>query len=247
MKAFILAAGLGTRLKPLTDTKPKALIELNGITMLEILINRLKQAGFNEFIINVHHFSQQIIDYLNAKGNFGVKISISNEKKLLLDTGGGLKKASWFFSHGQPFLVHNVDIFTDLDLAKLYSQHFKSDALITLAVQKRETSRYLLFDSGKILCGWENIKTKEKIITREQKGTLEKLAYSGIHIADPKIFYLMPDKSVFSLIELFLKLAPQQQITYFDHSDSVFLDLGKMKTLKSAEKYLSDLQQEGES
>ena len=132
-------------------------------------------------------------------------------------------------------------------MAKLYSQHFKSDALITLAVQKRETSRYLLFDSGKILCGWENIKTKEKIITREQKGTLEKLAYSGIHIADPKIFYSMPDKSVFSLIELFLKLAPQQQITYFDHSDSVFLDLGKMKTLKSAEKYLSDLQQEGES
>ena len=235
MKAFIPAAGLGTRLKPITDNIPKALIEINGIPLIEILIKHLMKAGIKEIIINVHHFSKKIISFLASQNNYGITIEVSNESDKLLDTGGGLKKAAWFLSYGQPFLVHNVDILSDIDIVSLYRFHFRGDAIITLAVQKRESSRYLLFDDEKNLCGWKNNKTHETIMARSPKGGINEFAFSGIYIADPKIFYLMPDKNVFSIIDLFLAVARDHKITYFDHSGSLFIDLGKPENLAKAE------------
>ena len=161
MKAMIFAAGLGTRLKPLTDNKPKALVEVGGKTMLELVILKLKEAGFNEIVINIHHFGQQIIDYLKANNNFGLTIHISDERDYLLDTGGGIKKATPFLMGNEPFLVHNVDIFSNVDLRQLYENHLKSGATATLLVSQRKTARYLLFNKENKLCGWHNNETGE--------------------------------------------------------------------------------------
>lgn len=234
MKAFILAAGLGTRLKPLTDNKPKALVEINGITLLEIVIRKLIRYGFNEIIINVHHFANQIIDFLQQKKNYEITIEISDEKNLLLDTGGGLKKTHWFFVEKEPFLIHNVDILTDIDLRLFYNTHHKNNSIATLAVQNRKSSRYLLFDKDKNLCGWRNDKTNEEIITREYTGTLFPFAFSGIHITDNRIFELMPNKEVFSIVDFYLEIAKENRVTYFDHTDSLFFDLGKKENIKKS-------------
>lgn len=239
MRAFILAAGLGTRLQPLTNSKPKALIEINGKTLLEIAITRLIDSGFDKIIVNIHHFADQIIQFLKEKNNFGIDIAISNERKLLLDTGGGLKKTSWFFDDGEPFLVHNVDILSDIDLTQLFNFHLGTSSIATLAVQKRNSSRYFLFDEKKNLCGWQNIKTGEIKSAREPIGNLSQLAFSGIHVVDPKIFPLMPDENVFSIVEFYLSIASFNRITYFDHTDSQFLDLGKKENLHEAENLLS--------
>ena len=161
MKAMIFAAGLGTRLKPLTDNKPKALVEVGGKTMLELVILKLKEAGFNEIVINIHHFGQQIIDYLKANNNFGLTIHISDERDYLLDTGGGIKKATPFLMGNEPFLVHNVDIFSNVDLRQLYENHLKSGATATLLVSQRKTARHLLFNKENKLCGWHNNETGE--------------------------------------------------------------------------------------
>lgn len=237
MKAFILAAGLGTRLRPITDNKPKALVEINGIPLIEIVIKRLIEAGFDQLIINVHHFAEQVIEFLNSKKKFGIEIQISNEKDLLLDTGGGLKKTAWFFNDNKPFLVHNVDIITDLELSKLYDFQLSNKYIATLAVQKRESSRYFLFDEQKNLCGWKNEKTNETKMARAPVGSLIKLAFSGIHAADPRIFDFMPEEKIFSLVDLFLKVASKHQITYFEHTNSQFIDLGKKENLTKAEMY----------
>jgi len=239
MKAFILAAGLGTRLKPLTDNRPKALVEIKGVPLLEIVIKRLIKFGFDEIIINVHHFSTQIIDFLKEKNNYGINISISDECDLLLDTGGGLKKVSWFFSDKSPSLIHNVDILTNLDLTFLYNSHLKNNSVATLAVQNRKSSRYFLFDDDKNLCGWRNSKTGEEIITREYTGKLIPLAFSGIHIIDSRIFNFMPDDKVFSIVKLYLDIAKEQRITYFDHTGSQFIDLGRKENLSEAEKLIN--------
>ena len=240
MKAFILAAGLGTRLQPITDSKPKALVEINGITLLEFTIRRLIKFGFDQIIINVHHFADQIINSLNEKNNFGIEIEISDERNLLLDTGGGLKKTSRFFSSKQPFLIHNVDILSDADLAQFYNFHLNSDSIATLAVQKRKSSRYFLFDEKNYLCGWENMKTDERKITRQPVGKLTQLAFSGIHMADPSIFQLMPPEKVFSIVDFYLSIASQNRISYFDHSNSLFIDLGKKENLAEAEKIFNN-------
>lgn len=231
MKALILAAGLGTRLQPLTDNKPKALVEVNNKTLLEITIHTLIRFGFNDIIINVYHFADQIIEYLKQKNNFGINISISDESNLLLDTGGGLKKASWFFNNGRPFLVHNVDVMTNIDLNELYSNHEKNNSIATLAVQNRKSTRYFLYDEEKNLCGWENTKTNETKITREPKGNFIQLAFSGIHISSPEIFSLLPESNIFSLVDLFLSIASKHRITYFDYTNSLFIDLGKKENL----------------
>ena len=157
MKAMIFAAGLGTRLRPLTDNMPKALVPVAGKPMLERVILRLKEAGFNEITVNIHHFGEQIIDFLRAHDNFGTEIHISDERGMLLDTGGGIKKARPFLDGQEPFLVHNADILTDIDLAGLYRHHLESDAESTLLVSERKTSRYLLFDDDYHLHGWINI------------------------------------------------------------------------------------------
>lgn len=231
---MIFAAGRGTRLQPLTDTMPKALVKINGKPILGMLIERLKSFGIDEIIINVHHFPEMIADYLKENNNFEIRIEISDESDELLDTGGGLKKASWFFDDGGPFLLHNSDVITDLDYSRMMEFHNNAVATATLAVRERETSRYLLFDDKNILCGWENVKTGEKIIKRDNYN-LNPFAFSGIHIIDPEIFKLMPDKKVFSMIDLYLSVCSTNKIKAFNHTDGQWFDIGTVEKLKNCE------------
>jgi len=227
MKAMILAAGLGTRLRPLTDMIPKALVKYKGTTLLEHAIRHLGQNGVKEIIVNVHHHAEQVIDFLNVNKNFGMNITISDETGQLLDTGGGLKKAGWFFTGSRPFIVRNVDIISDLDLRKVHEHHSCSGAMTTLVVRSRETSRYLLFDSSGLLCGWENRITGEKIITRQPEGKLRSLAFSGIQVISPEIFDLITEEGTFPVIGLFLRLSGDHKIVAFTDNNSVWLDVGK--------------------
>ncbi len=241
MNAMILAAGMGTRLKPLTDNKPKALVEVGGKTLLELSITKLLSHGFENIIVNVHHFSEMIIAYLKEKNNFGANITISDESKLLLDTGGGLKQIAKLIDKDKPILVYNVDIITDLNLIELYKHHSESTNLATLAVRKRKTNRYLLFDKGNVLCGWINKTTKEEKIVRDYFNKLYEFAFSGIQVVNPDIFNLMPRVNKFSIIDLYLKLAPKFLIEGYDHTISTWIDVGKLENLKAAEKLLTKI------
>jgi len=240
MKAMILAAGLGTRLQPLTNDVPKALIKIENKTLLEIVIERLKLFGFDEIIINIHHQAEKIINFLIQKDNFNIKIKTLFEKELL-GTGGGLKKAQWFFSDKKPFLVHNVDILSNFDLNTLIQEHIYSKSLVTLAIQKRETNRYLIFDKKNNLVGWKNLKTnEEKIIKKTKKQLL--FGFSGIHILNYEIFSLMPEKECFSITDFYLDLVKKYPIKGFDYSNFLWLDVGKIESLPLAEKILSKIQ-----
>ena len=243
MKAMILAAGLGTRLRPLTNSKPKALIEINKIPLLEIVIKRLKLYDFNEIIINVHHFADQIIGFLKEKNNFSIDIRVSDETDLLLSTGGGLKKASWFFNDNKPFLIHNVDILSDINLKQFYEAHINSEALATLAVRNRQSSRYLLFDNDNNLCGWKNTKTNDVKIAKQSKSDLIPLAFSGLHIINPSIFDLMPEQCVFSMIDVYLNLAANYSIKEFNHDSSMWIDIGTKESLIGAGKILNQIKE----
>ena len=236
MRAMILAAGLGTRLKPLTDSTPKALVKINDHTLLELQINKLKSEGFDQIIVNVHHFGDVIKEYLKQNNFFNCSIEISDESEKLLDTGGGLKKASHFFPDGKPFLVYNVDILSNINLKKLMDFHLASKGIATLAIQDRESSRKFLFDKNKILYGWMNYKTGEKIITRDERSEFFAYSFSGVQIVDPKIFEYFPDKNVFSLIELYLIAAKKEKIFGYVHSEDEWIDFGKMENLSEAEK-----------
>ena len=236
MRAMILAAGLGTRLKPLTDSTPKALIKIKEHTLLELQIRKLKAEGFDQIIINVHHFSEQIKNYLKQNNFFDCTIEISDESQKLLDTGGGLKKASHFFSDGKPFLVYNVDILSNISLKKLMEFHLTSKSSATLAIQKRNSSRKFLFDKNNILCGWRNEKSSEKIITRDERSEFFPYSFSGIQIVDPTIFKYFPDKDVFSLVEFYLSAAKKEKIVGYVHNEDEWMDLGKMENLSEAEK-----------
>lgn len=245
MKAMILAAGLGTRLRPLTNTTPKALVEVNGLTLLEMVIQQLKFYGFHEIIINVFHFAEQIIEFLQEKKNFGIDIRISYERGELLDTGGGIKNASWFFDDGAPFLVHNVDIISDLDLRQMYETHLHSQALATLAVSNRQSSRYLLFNRENTLCGWKNTSTGEIKIARATPETeLTPLAFSCIHVIQPVIFDLLPEQKVFSIIDAYLHLAAHHKIAAFKHDHSLWVDLGRKEHLAKAGEILRQMGKE---
>ena len=196
MKAMIFAAGLGTRLKPLTDHMPKALVPVAGRPMLEHVILKLKAAGFNELVINIHHFGEQILDFLRANQNFGLTIHISDERDCLLDTGGGIRKAEPFFRGNEPFLVHNVDILSDTDLKALYEYHRQSGNDATLLASRRKTIRYLLFDDEKRLCGWINkdtLQTKPEGFAYNPEHHHE-YAFSGIHVISPSLFHYMEDR-----------------------------------------------------
>ncbi len=239
MKAMIFAAGLGTRLHPITNNIPKALVRVNGKTLLEIVITKIVQAGITDIIINVHHFAQQVIDFVSENNNFGVDIRFSDETAQLLDTGGGLKKASWFLNGDEPFLVYNVDVLSDINLADFIKYHKNHKALATLAVRKRETSRYLLFDRDFTLCAWENVKTGEKKIARD-KSDLKPFAFSGIHIIQPAIFNLINETGRFSIIDVYLKLAKEHRILGYDHTQTQWLDLGRIENLKEAESFLNE-------
>ncbi len=227
MKAFILAAGLGTRLRPLTNDRPKALVEIQGKSLLELCIQKLKKLGFSDFIINVHHFADKVEDHLEKHNNFGVNIQISDERDLLLDTGGGLKQIESLLQGAEDVLIHNVDVISDLNIGALITQHKSQNNLATLAMRKRESSRFLEFDSTGQLCQWLNTKTGEIKVARPSNEKLNRFAFSGVHIINSRIFRLMHETGVFSIIDVYLRLAATERISYFDHTESFWKDLGR--------------------
>jgi len=229
MRAMILAAGLGTRLRPLTNDRPKALVEVGGHTLLEITLRRLSSFGIREVIINVHHFAEMVVEYLSKNANFGMRIKISREN-MLLDTGGGLKQAAWFFLEDgpskEPFLLHNVDVISTIDLQRMIQFHRDSKALATLAVQQRQSSRHLLFDENNQLCG-RQIAGSPPEIARPCRETTA-LAFSGIHVISPDLLHRISDEGAFSIIASYLRLAAEgQKILAFRADDYYWRDLGR--------------------
>ena len=251
MKAMILAAGLGTRLRPLTDDRPKALVEIASRTMLEITLSRLHTFGIREVIINVHHFADMVLAYLKSNDNFGMRIEVSREE-VLLDTGGGLKKAAHFFledSSGaeEPFILHNVDVLSTIDLHRMVRFHTKHQALATLAVQDRETSRYLLFDEQLQLCGRRSGLDHTPELVRSSPH-VQALAFSGIHVISPRLFALMPDEEVFSIITCYLHLAAREEnILAFRSGEYYWRDLGSPDNLAQAARDLKGLSAQAEA
>ena len=239
---MIFAAGLGTRLRPLTDHTPKALVSVAGKPMLERVILRLKEAGFNDITVNIHHFGEQIIEFLRANNDFGITIHLSDERDMLLDTGGGIKKARPFLDGNEPFLVHNADILSDINLAELYRHHWESNAEATLLVSQRQTSRYLLLDDANRLHGWINKSTGEVkpagFDYRETK--YRELAFGGIHIISPSLFHLMDDgqwDGKFSIIPFYLSACTKVHIQGYPLQGFRWFDIGKPETLAQAEEY----------
>jgi NDP-sugar pyrophosphorylase family protein len=238
MKAMVLAAGLGTRLRPLTDHKPKALVEVGGRTLLEITLKRLRDFGIRDVIVNVHHFADAILDCLQTNNNFGMSIEISQED-VLLDTGGGLKRAEWFFlKHGaqnEPFLLHNVDVISTIDFAALVQRHTKNGALATLAVKARETSRYLLFDEKLQLCGRRIVKAgKDEMVCTANR--VEALGFTGIHVICPRMLTMINEQGAFSIIDVYLRLAHEgHAIRGFRADQYYWRDLGKLEQVQRAE------------
>jgi len=232
---MIFAAGLGTRYKPWTDSHPKALAVINGKSLLQRNIEYLQQHGIENIVVNVHHFSGQIKEVISVNKGWGSNIIISDETNEVLETGGGLWKAKDLLKDKGTFITLNADILTDLDLAAFYMFHKSTNALISLAVTDRVTSRYLLFDMDDRLCGWRNTKTGEEKIPVQNKELFQK-AYSGITLFEEQIFDLIPQRGKFSLIDTFLSLAADQQIMGFDHSGGKFIDVGKPENVSAAEK-----------
>lgn len=235
MKAMILAAGLGTRLKPWTEHHPKALALVNGKSLLQRNIEYLQQYGFRDVIVNVHHFADQIIESVEANKGWGSTVTISDETAIVLETGGGLKKAAWYFNEEEDFVVMNVDILTDLNLQSMLQKHKEAGPLATLAVTNRLTSRYFLFNTNNELCGWRNIKTGEEKIKRTDVGLIQK-AFSGIHIINSRIFEHMTQEGKFSIVDVYLALCTNHTIRCFDHTGSLFMDVGKPESIELAEK-----------
>jgi mannose-1-phosphate guanylyltransferase len=227
MKAMVLAAGLGTRLKPMTDSRPKALVEIAGQSLLQITLSRLREHGIHDVIVNVHHFADMIIDYLKANDDFGMRIAVSREN-VLLDTGGGLKKAAWFFlqdENDEPFVLHNVDVISTIDLRQMVQFHRTEGALATLAVKDRETSRYLLFDEHLQLCGRQPVRDPMKL----------SFGFSGIHVISPRLLPMMKEEGPFSIIESYLELAARgERILAFRADEYYWRDLGKPNDLRQA-------------
>jgi len=225
MRAMILAAGLGTRLRPLTDDRPKALVEVNGHTMLAMTLASLRAFGVREVIVNAHHFAAKIVEYLKAHDNFGMHIEVSREE-VLLDTGGGLKKAAPFFlrdGSDEPFLLHNVDVISTIDLDRMLRVHRNRGALATLAVQQRTSSRQLLFDDQLRLCG-RRAEGQDELVRSATH--LQPLAFCGIHVISPKLFSRMSEEGIFSIISVYLRLAASETIAAFRAEEYYWRDLG---------------------
>ncbi|MGC2742581.1 MAG: nucleotidyltransferase family protein [Candidatus Angelobacter sp.] len=248
MKAMVLAAGLGTRLRPLTNDRPKALVEVCGRTLLEITLTRLRDFGSHDVIINIHQYADMVMDHVKAAGNFGMHIEFSRED-VLLDTGGGLKKAAWFLSESadlsgnsgasatkdEAFILHNVDVISNIDLQRMVEAHKQSAALATLAVQDRKTSRYLLFNDQLNLCGRRLVKEEKSEIVQPSQH-LSEVAFTGIHVISPRIFPLLTEEGVFSIIPAYLRLATQgEKIQAFRADEYYWRDLGKPENIQQAE------------
>ena len=244
MKAMILAAGLGTRLRPLTDNRPKALVEVGGRTLLEITLSRLHKFGVGEVIINVHHYADMVVEYLKANNNFGMYIEVSREEALL-DTGGGLKRAAWFFLNDaspveEPFILHNVDVISTIDLKRMVRYHSENRALATLAVQERETSRYLLFDGQGQMCGRRAGGDQKPEVVRPAE-RVQMLAFSGIHVISPRLLDMMTEDGSFSIINSYVLLAAQgEKILAFRADEYYWRDLGRPENITKAEQDLKD-------
>jgi NDP-sugar pyrophosphorylase family protein len=244
MKAMILAAGLGTRLRPLTNDRPKALVTVAGRTMLEIALARLRHFGVNEVIVNTHHYAEMIREYLAENGNFGMRVELSYEDELL-DTGGGLKKAAWFFLDGKspddpmlaPFVLHNVDIVSTIDIARMVQAHKERGALATIAVQDRKTSRYLLFDDREDgLCGRIRGRGGEPEMAWESRSG-KALAYSCIQVISPLFLAKMTEEGAFSIFDAELRMAAQgERILAFRADGAYWRDLGRPESVEAAAK-----------
>ena len=240
MKAMVLAAGLGTRLRPLTNDRPKALVEVGGRTLLEITLSRLREFGIREVIVNVHHFGDMVVEYLKKNDNFGMRIEVSREEELL-DTGGGLKKAAWFFledsaESDEPFILHNVDVISTIDLGRMAQFHTEHQALATLAVQERETSRYLLFDEHMQLCGRRAGRDGVPELVRSCQQA-EALGFSGVHVISPRLLSMMTEDGAFSIVPTYLRLAAQgENILGFRADEYYWRDLGRPENVARTER-----------
>jgi N-acetyl-alpha-D-muramate 1-phosphate uridylyltransferase len=232
LKAMIFAAGLGTRFKPWTNQHPKALAKVNGKTLLERNIKWLQAYGIWDVVVNVHHFADQVVQAVMENRGWGSRVEISDETAELLETGGGLKKAAWYFDSGS-FVVINVDILTDFDLGQMIKRHKAESPLATLAVSARKSSRYFLFNSENLLSGWRNTSTGSEKIARPE-GPLIPMAFSGVQMIDPRIFTLIHKEGKFSMVDLYLDLAKREKITAFNHDGSRFIDVGTSESAKKA-------------
>ncbi|HJD87639.1 MAG TPA: nucleotidyltransferase family protein [Empedobacter falsenii] len=235
MKAMIFAAGLGTRLKPFTENHPKALAIVNGKPLLQRNIEYLKSFGIDEIVINVHHFADQIIEFLEENNYFGIEISISDETDQVLETGGGLVKVKANFD--EDFLVMNVDILTDLHLTNFIKAHQENKALVTLAVSDRNSSRKLYFNDKKELKGWQNLKTQEEIKAVDSLDDLNDLAFSGIHVINPALFDKITETGKFSIMKVYMDLMKTESIIGFNHSGGILIDVGRPESVLEAEQY----------
>jgi len=233
---MIFAAGLGTRLKPWTDHHPKALALVNGKPLLQRNIEYLKSFGVTDIIVNVHHFAKQIVEFLAINNHFNCNISISHEEEEPLETGGGLKRASWFLQNSDPFLVINADILTNLNINAMLQFHHQHKPLITLAVTNRKASRAFLFNDKGLLCGWRDNRSGVERISIPANHTVPK-AFSGIHMIDPAVFALITESGKFSLVDLYLRLSARETIMCYDHSGDILIDVGKPEAIEQAEQY----------
>jgi N-acetyl-alpha-D-muramate 1-phosphate uridylyltransferase len=247
MEAMILAAGIGTRLQPLTDHTPKALVKVGSRPMLEHVARRLVEAGVDHLVINVHHHADQIIDFLRAVDSFGIRVDVSEEPEQRLETGGGLKHAGHFFEKDQPFFMHNSDVMTGIDLRALYDAHESSGALATLAMRPLETARYLIFDDDG-LCGFSSASKHDSEgsdrLVRETRGELVRLDFTGVQVISPRIFDLMTEDGVFSIINVYLRLAREgERIDHFV-TDALWIDIGDHDRLEEARRAFTSEQTE---
>jgi NDP-sugar pyrophosphorylase family protein len=228
-KAMILAAGIGSRLGKLTENRPKALVEWEGRPLLEHVILKLKSQGFTSIIINVHHYAEMIIDFVKQQDHFGIEIEFSHEKEELLDTGGGIAKASWFLKD-QPFLVFNVDVNSSINVDELYRAHLEKGAIATLAVKERVTTRSLLMNREGFLKGWRDNRSGETILVDSLEEQLFPIAFSAVHVMNPDVFSLFPRKKIFPLTPFYLELAKTHPVYLHRHDQDSWTDMGRLES-----------------
>jgi len=236
MKAMIFAAGLGKRLGEITDNIPKALVDINGKTALHLAVEKCTADGFDDIIINVHHFADLVEDEVHRLNKMGFKITVSDERAILLETGGGLYKAKDFFDKA-PFLIYNVDIISDLDLMALYQYHNEKRGLATLAVRKRPGKRFYLIDDTGLIRGWRNNHTGEQILTSQTSGGLSEIAFSSMHVVQPEIFNYMHE-GIYTMTSLYLKLAEKHNIYTYRSDEGYWGDVGTPESLEYIRKLL---------